>query len=114
MRGSVEIWVTARVFSGRRNPRWRYPEPAALLRRVGALAPVACPQSGSRGLGYRGLRLDLSDGFRRERLDLNRGVLSRGSRCFTDTARALERQILQTGRAAIPEEVYLRIIAKVS
>src|SRR5581483_12253754 len=101
------------AFSGRPNPSWELTGPDVERVAVWLRQASACgdPPPSPPDLGYRGLLLDAQalgqgDGVAR----LYGGALilldAGQQRCLADTERALERWLLDTGRAVLPPTVF--------
>lgn len=109
MSSAVEVELD--VYSGRPNPSWTLgpTEAADFLGRLAAL-PAAAPHEPQTPLGYRGFVVRVAGPAGADELRVAGGRVerSRAGRVewYGDPRRALERSLLDSGRAHLPDELY--------
>lgn len=110
-----EVEVELDIFSGRPNPAWRLSqtEVAGFLGRLAALAEAA-PNEPEMPLGYRGFVVRLMQGRDASDLRVRNGIvrLARAGRVvwYGDPGRAMERSLLESGRAHLADDLYRLVL----
>ena|SRR5713101_814475 len=112
----MSLIVTLHVFSGRPNPVWVLPDDGEVefnerLGRIAGAARVSNvkPAGVTGGLGYRGFTIQDQSGSRS--ITIHAGVIDPGRQSMTllTEDRELERWLLATGGAVIPEGARLHV-----
>jgi hypothetical protein len=105
---STAMVVTALLYSGIPNPSWPVPDGRTeqVSRAIAGMSRIddACPPQG--GLGYSGVRLDVTDARGGEQTwTFAGGFALMGDDCFRDAGRGIERLLLETGRGRLDAEL---------
>ena len=110
-----EVEVELDIFSGRPNPAWKLSqtEAAGFLDHLAALAEAA-PNEPEMPLGYRGFVVRLMQGRDASDLRVRNGIvrLARAGRVawYGDPGRAMERSLLESGRARLTDDLYRLVL----
>ena len=116
---SSALRVELEIYSGRVNPSWAIDADAAaeFRRRLAALPTAASAPDTAEALGYRGLRVTGRADGAAEIVVARGGVTVRraasASGTFRDDGRALERWLLDTGRAALDPALYAYVVGEI-
>lgn len=104
----VAMTVVLDLFSGLPNPSWVLTEAEvrALEQQVATLRPAPQKDVPARpGLGYRGFVIKPVGEGGGEQIEVYNGIVKVGRTVLEDPERSVERWVLQTGQAHLPDEI---------
>lgn len=107
--------ATVLIYSGRPNPRWTVPPPAAaeIAAAMDSMPALPDGRTPEPGLGYSGIMLEISaPGARAVTWKFSNGMASFEGHRFSDVGRKIEKMILQSGRAHIDRNILPQLLGQ--